>query len=64
MLNWDEYGKEENTTPPAAPEIKKEAVTQGDAVQQSQGARREISPRYIAEMHRLDAYPAPVASPF
>jgi len=36
MLNWDEYGKEENTTPPAAPEIKKEAVTQGDAVQQSQ----------------------------
>ena len=36
MLNWDEYGKEENTTPPAAPEIKKEAVTQEVAAQQSQ----------------------------
>ena len=28
MLNWDEYGKEENTTPPAAPENKTQAVTQ------------------------------------
>ena len=36
MLNWDEYGKEENTTPPAAPEIKTEAVTQEVAAQQSQ----------------------------
>ena len=36
MLNWDEYGKEENATPSAAPEIKKEAVTQDVAVQQSQ----------------------------
>ena len=36
MLNWDEYGKEENTTPPAAPEIKKEGVTQEVAAQQSQ----------------------------
>ena len=36
MLNWDEYGKEENTTPPAAPEIKTEAVTQEVAAEQSQ----------------------------
>ena len=36
MLNWDEYGKEENTTPPAAPEIKTQAVTQQDAAEQSQ----------------------------
>ncbi|MDA9755139.1 ribonucleotide-diphosphate reductase subunit beta [Gammaproteobacteria bacterium] len=36
MLNWDEYGKEENTTPPAAPEIKTQAVTQEVAVEQSQ----------------------------
>ena len=36
MLNWDEYGKEENTTPPVAPEIKTEAVTQEVAAQQSQ----------------------------
>ena len=36
MLNWDEYGKEENTTPPVAPEIKTEAVTQDVAAQQSQ----------------------------
>ena len=25
MLNWDEYGKEENSAPPVAPEVKKEA---------------------------------------
>ena len=36
MLNWDEYGKEENTTPPAAPEIKTEVVTQEVAAEQSQ----------------------------
>ena len=36
MLNWDEYGKEENTTPPADPEIKTQAVTQEVAVEQSQ----------------------------
>ena len=36
MLNWDEYGKEENTTPPAAPEIKTQAVTQEVAAEQSQ----------------------------
>ena len=36
MLNWDEYGKEENTTPPAAPEIKTEAVTQEVVAEQSQ----------------------------
>ena len=36
MLNWDEYGKEENTTPPTAPEIKTQAVTQEVAAEQSQ----------------------------
>ena len=36
MLNWDEYGKEENITPPAAPEIKTQAVTQEVAAEQSQ----------------------------
>ena len=36
MLNWDEYGKEGNATPSAAPEIKTEAVTQDVTVQQSQ----------------------------
>ena len=36
MLNWDEYGKEENTTPPAAPEIKTQAVPQEGAAEQSQ----------------------------
>ena len=36
MLNWDEYGKQENTTPPAAPENKTQAVTQEVAAEQSQ----------------------------
>ncbi len=36
MLNWDEYGKEENKTPPAAPEIKTQAVAQEVAAEQSQ----------------------------
>ena len=36
MLNWDEYGKEENTTPPAAPENKTQAVTQEVVAEQSQ----------------------------
>ena len=26
MLNWDEYGKEENSTPPVAPEVKNDAT--------------------------------------
>ena len=28
MLNWDEYGKEENPTPPVATEVKTEPATQ------------------------------------
>ncbi len=36
MLNWDEYGKEENKTPPAAPENKTQAATQEVAAEQSQ----------------------------
>ena len=34
MLNWDEYGKEENTAPPAAPETKTEASATKAEVQQ------------------------------
>ena len=36
MLNWDEYGKGEKTTPPTAPENKTQAVTQEVAAEQSQ----------------------------
>ena len=36
MLNWDEYGKGGNTTPPTAPENKTQAVTQEVAAEQSQ----------------------------
>ena len=36
MLNWDEYGKGENTTPPTTPENKTQAVTQEVAAEQSQ----------------------------
>ncbi len=33
MLNWDEYGKEENPTPPVAAEVKTEPATQGSELQ-------------------------------
>ena len=33
MLNWDEYGKEENPTPPEAVEVKKDPATQGSELQ-------------------------------
>ena len=33
MLNWDEYGKEENSTPPATAEVKSEPITQSTEVQ-------------------------------
>ena len=36
MLNWDEYGKEENSVPPVTPEVKKEAATPKAEVQQSE----------------------------
>jgi ribonucleoside-diphosphate reductase beta chain len=34
MLNWDEYGKEENSVPPVTPEVKKEAAAPKAEVQQ------------------------------
>ena len=33
MLNWDEYGKEENPTPPVATEVKTEPATQSKELQ-------------------------------
>mgnify|MGYP001189796052 FL=1 len=33
MLNWDEYGKEENPTPPVATEVKKEPASQSKELQ-------------------------------
>ena len=62
MLNWDEYGKEENTTPPAAPEIKTQAVTQEVAAEQSQSPQpaenavsTESSTSNIGEGSRAEA---------
>ena len=62
MLNWDEYGKEENTTPPAAPEIKTQAVTQEVAAEQSQppqpaenAVSTESSTSIIGEGSRAEA---------
>ena len=39
MLNWDEYGKEEATSPPITPEIKKETPAPSNEVQQSEPAQ-------------------------
>jgi len=36
MLNWDEYGKEENSAPPVTPEVKKETTAPKAEVQQSE----------------------------
>ena len=36
MLNWDEYGKEENSAPPVTPEVKKETTVPKAEVQQSE----------------------------
>ena len=36
MLNWDEYGKEENSAPPVTPEVKKETAAPNAEVQQSE----------------------------
>ena len=33
MLNWDEYGKEENPTPPVTAEVKKETASQSEELQ-------------------------------
>ena len=39
MLNWDEYGKEEATSPPITPEIKKETPAPSNEVQQAEPAQ-------------------------
>ena len=44
MLNWDEYGKEEATSPPITPEIKKENTAPSNEVQQSEPAQPAGSP--------------------
>ena len=44
MLNWDEYGKEEATSPPITPEIKKETSAPSNEVQKSEPAQPAESP--------------------
>tara|TARA_B100000925_G_scaffold91337_1_gene66227 strand:+ start:1454 stop:2722 length:1269 start_codon:yes stop_codon:yes gene_type:complete len=44
MLNWDEYGKEEATSPPITPEIKKETSAPSNEVQKSEPAQPADSP--------------------
>ena len=44
MLNWDEYGKEEATSPPITPEIKKETPAPSNEMQKSEPAQPAESP--------------------
>ncbi len=60
MLNWDEYGKEEATSPPINPEIKKETPAPSNEVQQSEPAQPAESsassePSNIGEGSRAEA---------
>ena len=60
MLNWDEYGKEEATSPPITPEIKKENTAPSNEVQQSEPAQPAESsassePSNIGEGSRAEA---------
>tara|TARA_B100000073_G_scaffold332603_1_gene323245 strand:+ start:2571 stop:3839 length:1269 start_codon:yes stop_codon:yes gene_type:complete len=60
MLNWDEYGKEEATSPPITPEIKKETPAPSNEVQQSEPAQPAESsassePSNIGEGSRAEA---------
>ena len=60
MLNWDEYGKEEATSPPITPEIKKENAAPSNEVQQSEPAQPAESsassePSNIGEGSRAEA---------
>jgi len=60
MLNWDEYGKEEATSPPITPEIKKENPAPSNEVQQSEPAQPAESsassePSNIGEGSRAEA---------
>jgi len=60
MLNWDEYGKEEATSPPITPEIKKETSAPSNEVQQTEPAQPPESavssePSNIGEGSRAEA---------
>ena len=60
MLNWDEYGKEEATSPPITPEIKKETSAPSNEVQQTEPAQPSESavssePSNIGEGSRAEA---------
>ena len=60
MLNWDEYGKEEATSPPITPEIKKENPAPSNEVQQSEPVQPAESsassePSNIGEGSRAEA---------
>ena len=60
MLNWDEYGKEEATSPPITPKIKKENPAPSNEVQQSEPAQPAESsassePSNIGEGSRAEA---------
>ena len=60
MLNWDEYGKEENTAPPVESETKTEATAPKAEVQQPeppQPAETAVStePSNIGEGSRAEA---------
>ena len=60
MLNWDEYGKEEATSPPITPEIKKENPAPSNEVLQSEPAQPAESsassePSNIGEGSRAEA---------
>ena len=60
MLNWDEYGKEEATSPSITPEIKKENPAPSNEVQQSEPAQPAESsassePSNIGEGSRAEA---------
>ena len=60
MLNWDEYGKEEATSPPITPEIKKETSAPSNEVQKSEPAQpaetpASTEPSNIGEGSRAEA---------
>ena len=60
MLNWDEYGKEENSAPPVTPEVKKETAAPKAETKQSetpQPAETEVSTELsnIGEGSRAEA---------
>ena len=46
MLNWDEYGKEENSAPPVTPEVKKE-TTAPKAEYNNQNLLSQLRQQYL-----------------